>query len=235
MQTPSFAQFGSFQVLSLALSALVSFGCASTQSHANAAETLTVAWPVTNLSRVADYHVRQIGTPAVENDGTGPAVCFSGDEDGIAIPINPLDQQVGFTIQVLFKALPGGSPKQQFLHLQDADGSKVLLEIELGADATFRLHSFVGVLEAKQDLENAAIRHATGEWHWAQLTYNGETVRLYLDGKEEAAGPLTLEPMKSGETALGFRLSEENWFKGCVRELRFANDALPPHKLAQKP
>lgn len=210
-------------------------GCASNQIQAQSAQTLTVAWPVTDLSRIADYKLRHVGTPTLESDGAGPAICFSGDEDGVAIPINPLDSQLGFTIQVLFKPLAGGSPQQQFVHLQDSDGSRIILEIELGADSTFRMHSFVGVLDQKLDLENQTIRHPVNQWYWAQLTYSGEMVRLYVNGKEEASGALTIEPMKAGETGLGFKLSEENWFKGCVRELRFANDALPAAALAQKP
>src|SRR5688500_17705933 len=117
MHTHSLFYLGWSRALALAPSALLLFGCASSQPHVNSAQTLTVAWPVNSLSRVSDYKVRQVGTPSLENDGTGPAVCFSGDEDGIAIPINPLDSQVGFTIQVLFKPLAGGSPQQQFLHV----------------------------------------------------------------------------------------------------------------------
>jgi hypothetical protein len=41
--------------------------------------------------------------------------------------------------------------------------------------------------------------------------------------------------MKSGQLGIGFKLSEENYFRGCVRELRFANAALPPEKLAKTP
>jgi hypothetical protein len=41
-----------------------------------------------------------------------------------------------------------------------------------------------------------------------------------------------LEPMGRGEMSIGSRTTKERWFRGCVKELRFANTALPKSELA---
>src|SRR5688572_11628759 len=94
---------------------LLASGCASSQPTVKEPPPLTVQWPVTGLSKVGGYRARPLGTPVVKDDGKGPAVCFSGADDGLDVAINPLDLQTGFTIEVLFKPEAGGNPTQQFL------------------------------------------------------------------------------------------------------------------------
>ena len=207
-------------------------GCASSQSAVKEPPPLTVQWPVTGLSKVGGYRARSLGTPKVKDDGKGPAVCFSGADDGLDVAINPLDLQTGFTIEVLFKPEAGGNPTQQFLHVQDSQGGSILLEIGMGARGEFRLHSFAKVGEEGRDLDNATI-HPSGTWYWAALTYSEEVLRLYLNGQEQASTPIAMRPMTSGQLGIGYKLSEENWFRGCIREVRFANGALSPEKLAR--
>jgi hypothetical protein len=109
-------------------------GCAGPQHEVKGPPALTVSWPVSSLSRVGGYRARQLGTPKVLDDGKGPAVCFSGEDDGLDVQVNPLDLQTGFTIEVLFKPEAGGSPRQQFLHLQDVQGGNILLELASGVN-----------------------------------------------------------------------------------------------------
>jgi hypothetical protein len=215
------------------LAPLLALSCAGSQTPAqDQQQALTVAWPVDNLSKIGGYRVRVVGTPKVNQEPIGKAVCFSGTDDGLAVAINPLDMQLGFTIQVLVKPSSGGNVLQQLLHLQDADGGRVILEARTLAGGKWRLHSFVGVGEQKLDLETDVIGHPTDQWYWIALTYSEEgMVRQYVNGIEEAAANLTLDPMKAGEMGIGFKLSEENYFKGCVRELRFANAGLPVTRL----
>jgi hypothetical protein len=215
----------------VALVALAS-GCASSQAVVKEPPPLTVQWPVNGLGKVGGYRARSLGTPKIKDDGKGPAVCFSGADDGLDVAINPLDLQTGFTIEVLFKPEAGGSTTQQFLHVQDSQGGSILLELGAGPDGEFRLHSFAKVGEEGRDLDNPTI-HPAGSWYWAALTYSEEVMRLYLNGEEQATTPIALRPMTSGQMGIGYKLSEENWFRGCIREVRFANAALPPEKLAR--
>jgi hypothetical protein len=207
-------------------------GCASSQATVKEPPPLTVQWPVSGLGKVGGYRARSLGTPLVKDDGAGPAVCFSGADDGLDVAINPLDLQTGFTIEVLFKPEAGGNPTQQFLHLQDVSGGSILLELGAGPRGEFRIQSFAKVGEEGRNLDNATI-HPAGTWYWAALTYSDEVLRLYLNGQEQASTPIALRPMTTGQMGIGYKLSEENWFRGCIREVRFANAALPSEKLAR--
>ncbi len=206
-------------------------GCSAGPAHAPAPAPLTVTWPVDRLDTVGGYHVKVVGTPAVKDDGTGPAVCFGGEDDGLDVAINPLDLQTEFTIEVLFKPEPGGSPRQQFFHLADDDGGNVLLELAVGSRGKFRLSSFSKVGDEKRDLSGPPGSQKVDTWYWAALTYSEETARLYLNGQEQAGDHVALRPMSHGQMGIGYRMSEENWFRGCVRELRFANAALSADRL----
>jgi hypothetical protein len=226
-----------FQVRQLAslLPLVAALSCAGTQSQVqNQQPVLTVAWPVDNLSKIGGYRVRVVGTPDVKNEAPGKAVCFSGTDDGLAVPINPLDMQLGFTIQLLVKPSAGGGVVQQLLHLQDGESGRVIIESRAIAGGKWRLHSFVKFGEQQQDLETDFAAHPMDQWYWVALTYSDDgMVRQYVNGEEEAAASLPLEPMKAGEMGIGFKLSEENYFRGCVRELRFANAGLPVTRLEQ--
>jgi len=133
---------------------------------------------------------------------------------------------------VLFKPELGGAPRQQILHLADAEGGNVLLDLAVGARGDFRLHSFAKVGDEKRDIDGPRVPPKAHAWYWAALTYSDETARLFLNGREQAVAHFALSPMTHGEMGLGYKLSEENWFRGCVREVRFANAALPAQELA---
>ena len=145
--------------------------------------------------------------------------------------INPLDAQTQFTIQVLFKPEADGPGQQQFLHLDDENAGRVLMETRLGTDNRWYLHSFASTSGGRAQLATAGALHRADEWHWAALTYTNGTIRHYVDGQQEASAELKFDPMKSGKMSIGSRLNQENWFKGCIRALRFANAALPAHLL----
>ena len=86
-----------------------------------------VAWPVDNTREIGGYEVETVGKPKVADEGQGSSLCFGG-EDAVVLPVNPLDMQYDFTIQALIKPIPGGGEVQQFLHLQDGEDSRVLLD-----------------------------------------------------------------------------------------------------------
>jgi hypothetical protein len=218
------------------LSLVATLSCAGTQSQVqNQQSVLTVAWPVDNLSKIGGYRVRVVGTPKLKDEAPGKAVCFSGTDDGLAVGINPLDMQIGFTIQVLVKPSPGGGVVQQLLHLQDSETGRVIMEARTLAGGKWRLHSFVKFGEQQTDLETEVAAHPTDQWYWVALTHSEDgMVRQYVNGVEEAAAALPIEPpMKAGEMGIGYKLSEENYFRGCVREVRFANAGLPVGRLEQ--
>jgi hypothetical protein len=213
-------------LLSLALA-----GCGAAQRDAKHAEPVhAVAWPLDNLTSVGGYRVNRVGAPTLLTESPG-GVCLGGSKDGLLFPVNPLDAQYEFTVQALVRPASGGEQKQQFLHLQDEDGeNRVLLETRT-TGSKWQLHAFVKSGEAQADID-ATGSHPTGEWSWVAITQEQGTFRLYVNGQQEGTADVAVVPMKRGEMAVGFRLSRENWFAGCVSELRFATAALPSTDLA---
>lgn len=212
--------------------AVSAFACASTQKRDGADKVYAVAWPVDNTREIGGYRVETVGEPKVEKEDQGSSLCFGG-EDAVVLPVNPLDMQYDFTIQALIKPIPGGGEVQQFLHLEDGDDSRVLLELR-NNDENWRLHTFVRSGKEQMDVETEVDTHDVDKWYWVALTYEQEssTLRHYVNGYEEGHATFARVPMKRGEMAIGTRLSREHFFKGCVREVRFATAALSPEELA---
>jgi hypothetical protein len=212
--------------------AAATLSCAGTQKREGADQVHAVAWPVDNTREIGGYPVETVGKPKVAGGDQGKSLCFGG-EDAVVLPINPLDMQYDFTIQALIKPIPGGGEVQQFLHLQDGDDSRVLLEIR-NNDENWRLHTFVRSGKEQMDVETEVETHDVDKWYWVALTYDQEssTLRHYVNGYEEGRATFARTPMKRGEMAIGTRLSREHFFKGCVREVRFATAALSGEELA---
>ena len=206
--------------------------CAGAQTREGTDRVHAVAWPVDNTREIGGYPVETVGEPKVTDEEPGKALCFGG-EDAVVLPINPLDMQYDFTIQALIKPTPGGGEVQQFLHLQDGEDSRVLLELR-NDDENWRLHTFVRSGKEQMDVETEVDTHDVDEWYWVALTYDQEssTLRHYVNGYEEGHANFARAPMKRGEMAIGTRLSREHFFKGCVREVRFATAALSAEELA---
>lgn len=211
---------------------LAGCGAAQTPSTQHAGPVHAVTWPLDNLTSVGGYRVNRVGEPQLLAESPG-GVCLGGSKDGLLFPVNPLDAQYEFTVEALVRPAPGGEIKQQFLHLQDEDGeNRVLLETRTKGNK-WQLHAFVKSGEAQADID-ASGSHATGEWSWVALTHAEGTFRLYVNGQLVGAADVAVVPMKRGEMAVGFRLSRENWFNGCVSELRFATAARASTELAAR-
>ena len=78
--------------------------------------------------------------------------------------------------------------------------------------------------------------HPFGAFHTATATYDGTTLRSYVDGVLQAEGAVHLTPQLPGHTSLGVRINHVFFFKGTIYEARFTRHVLPtqnflaPHK-----
>jgi hypothetical protein len=220
-------------LLALALAGLL--GCAASEPRAREpARPVTVIWAVDNAQTIGGFAVTREGNPSLADDGS-KALCFGGERDAALLDVNPLRAQPAFTVAALFKPRAGTTGTQVFLHLEDETENRVLMEARPSADGRWYLHSFVRLGPGKKDLENPQVTYGMDDWYWVALTYADGVVRQYVNGREQASGPASLEPMGRGDMAIGSRITKERWFKGCVKELRFANTALPASELAPGP
>ena len=63
------------------------------------------------------------------------------------------------------------------------------------------------------------------KWHYLAGTYDGKTVKVYVDGKEEAANAAA-GPFKTGPKYIGSRDDKQEAYTGLIDEIAFFNVAL---------
>jgi hypothetical protein len=191
-------------------------------------------WIIDNTSAIQGHSVSVLGAPAVTETAAGTAVCFNGTSDALVVAANPIEGLAAFTVQLLFRPDAGGATEQRAMHLQeDATTNRALIETRTTAEGDFYLDTFLLYGAAQLTLVTETAVHPTGEFYWVALSYDGETMRHFVRGVEEASGPLAFAALGAGQTSLGARLNQVSWFKGCVRELRCSPEALDATSLEQ--
>jgi len=159
-------------------------------------------------------------------------MCFRGEPDAALLDVNPIAGLRTFTIEALIKPRTAGAAEQRFLHIEDERAARVLLELRIVSPHEWALDTFL--FESPQSrltLLDRAMVHSTDEWHWVALTYDGTTMRQYVDGRHELEGPIAFRAMEQGRMSLGVRLNKVSWYQGCIREIRFTPRALAARQL----
>src|SRR5207248_3192920 len=70
--------------------------------------------------------------------------------------------------------------------------------------------------------------HALGEWYHVAAVYDGREFRNYVNGVQEGAAQIRLDPQGPGRSSIGVRINLVNYFKGAIRAARFSRRALAP-------
>lgn len=206
---------------------LMAVGCATAPpSH---------SWRLDQLNSIGGQAPEVLGAPRPMTRDGRSALCFDGKADGLFLPVNPIEGWPRFTIQVLMLPEGDGPEEQRFLHIQDAQEHRVLIETRVDPNRQWSLDTFLRATDtAKLTLLDRARTQPTDSWYWAALVYDGKTMRHFLNGVQQLEGQVDFPPMGSGRISLGVRQNRIHWFKGCLAEVRFTADALPPGSL-QKP
>lgn len=194
-------------------------------------------WRLDGVERIGGLAVEREGAPRVmERDGA-KCVEFDGVRDGLFLPEIPIAGATAFTIEILFRPDEGGPAAQRFVHLQDAEGKRALLETRLDGKGGWWLDTFLSDASSGGGLALIDPKrvHATGKWYWAALRYDGKTMAHFINGGEELSGAVRFGPMGAGRTSLGVRQNKVYWFKGAIREVRFHREALALEKLQRTP
>ena len=188
----------------------------------------SVIWKLNSLSSIGNHQPQVMGHPVVVQDGARKAIKFNGVDDGLILPINPLEGQKSFTIQVLFKPDAEGPPAPRFVHLQDSLDNRCTLELRVIPGGRWYADTFLrnGRSAKGVTLIDSSLRHPCNQWYWLALVYDGSNMSDYVNGVKEHEGAIALEPMKQGKISLGVRLNKVNWFKGQIAEIRFQPVAL---------
>lgn len=197
-------------------------GCATTPAK---------VWKLERSDSIGGMKAEVLGSPRAVDDGGHRALCFDGKSDGIFIPVNPIAGSSHFTIEILLRPDGDGPLEQRFLHIQDEQEHRVLMETRVG-DQTWSLDTFLRTSDAdKLTLLDRAKSQPTDRWYWAALVYDGKTMSHYVNGAKQLEGEVMFAPMVPGRISLGVRQNRIHWFKGCIAEVRFAAAAIPASRL----
>ena len=194
-----------------------------------------IIWRIQDTKRVGETTPTVLGAPrAITEDGR-KALRFNGTSDGLILAANPIRGERAFTIEVWFKPDGDGPAAQRFVHVEDAQQNRALIETRVTPDKQWYLDTFLYAhpREPGLTLVDKTKLHPCDRWYWAALVYDGKTMSHFVDAKKEREGQIDYGPMVEGRTSVGVRLNQVFWFKGAIAELRFHRRALTAAELQQ--
>jgi Concanavalin A-like lectin/glucanases superfamily len=196
----------------------------------------TIVWKLSDTTIIGGNKPSVLGDPQIVNDNSGRSLFFDGVDDGLIIPLNPLERWKEFTLEVLFKPDTGKSVEPRMIHIQDEEGNRCTVELRLTPGGRWYLDTFLknGKTNKGLALSDSLIQHQCGKWYWVALTYDGDKMCHYVNGVKEHDGKVVMNRMISGQTSVGLRLNKINWFKGQIREIRFHSSALKRNSLQRR-
>ena len=171
-----------------------------------------------------------LGSPVVTSTPHGDALCFDGD-DAVVLDGHPLDGLGVFTLEALVRidgVTDAAFNQPRYLHIEATTGpARATMEARV-TETTFYLDTFLLAGTASRTLVDSGKLHPVGQWTWTALTYDGATMRHFVDGVEDANGAVAVPAFGPGKLSLGVRQNLMYWFKGCIRELRVTAAPWPP-------
>lgn len=198
-------------------------------------------WNIDNLKRIGTHRAMIIGNPEVVDTDLGKAVRFDGDGDMLLIEANPIGEAKEFTVEVIFKpeGLYPTNKDPRFVHIQDPEDSlnkRVMIELRTTPGNQCYLDGFLLTDNDKLALIDSSLIHSSQIWHHAALTYKEGILKTYMDGIEELSGSVAFKDHilgKEGQTCLGARMDQRNWFTGLIRTLKVTHKALDPSEFLE--
>ena len=194
-------------------------------------------WLIDSTTSIHGLTPMVLGSPVVTTTPHGDALCFDGD-DAVVLDDHPLDGLGAFTLEALVRidgVTTAALNQPRYLHIEAITGSaRATMEARV-TETTFYLDTFLLAGTASRTLVDSSKLHPVGQWTWTALTYDGVTMRHYVDGVEDANGAVTVPAFGPGKMSLGVRQNLMYWFAGCIREVRATAVALPPGQLQRAP
>jgi hypothetical protein len=179
-------------------------------------------WLIDSVTTIHGLTPMVLGSPVVTSTRHGDALCFDGD-DAVVLDADPLDGLPAFTLEALVQidgVTDAAFNQPRYLHIEATTGpARATMEARV-TETDFYLDTFLLAGTASRTLMDGTKLHPVGQWTWTALTYDGTTMRHFVDGVEDANGPVAIPAFGPGKLSLGVRQNLMYWFKGCVRELR---------------
>jgi hypothetical protein len=223
----------------------------------------SVVWHIDNLLTIGGKPIsKTVGKPMVIDTPAGKAVQFNATAtgtsgDALFVDVNPVAGYAKWTAEIIFRPDAGGAQAQRWFHMSEGlaggVGNRVLFELRVDGNNWF-LVSFVQGGEIGR-LYAVAFPHPLGAWYHVAIVIDGATMKHYVNGVYENAGPcpktegctpadvqmltapfpLKYTPIGAGGTSLACRYTQEAFLKGAIRLARFTPRALTPAEFLPPP
>ncbi len=201
----------------------------------------STVWTFDRLDRIGGFRTTVLGHPRLINTPLGKAVEFNGVDDALFIENHPLAGFQTFTFEAFFRPDRGGAAEQRWFHLAERNpntgedtNTRVLFETRIIEDQ-WCLDAFVNTNLGSITLLDRSRLHPLAAWYHVAMVYDGKELKSYVNGALEGSGPLQFAPQGAGHSSVGVRINRMYYFKGAVRQARFAPQALPPQEFMKLP
>jgi hypothetical protein len=198
-------------------------------------------WNIDNLASIGGHATTVIGSPTIVSSPFGAALRFDGN-DGLIVNANPIAGATSFTMEMLLRPDANDGPvldQPRILHVQSSapNDHRAILEGRIDGDQWY-LDGFLRAPNASNPstigslaLIDATKRHPVDQWYSYAMVYDGSELRIYLNGDLELSGPIALLPLATGQTSIGMRYNQVNFFSGDISKVRFTSSALQADQL----
>ena len=155
----------------------------------------------------------------------GPALSFNGSSASVTIPdSSSLDLTTGMTVEAWVNPSSAGGPWRTVVFKQTGGGMVYALYANNGASRPVGQVNVLG----EQNAPGTAVVPA-GTWTHLATTYDGASLRLFVNGIQVASKPQTgAIPASTGALKIGGNPVWGEWFAGLIDEVRVYNRALTP-------
>jgi hypothetical protein len=200
-----------------------------------------VTWNIDNLASIGGHATTVIGSPIIVSSPFGAALRFDGN-DGLIVNASPIAGATSFTMEMLLRPDANDGPvldQPRILHVQTSapNDHRAILEGRIDGDQWY-LDGFLRAPNASNPstigslaLIDANKLHPVNQWYSYAMVYDGSELQIYLNGELELSGPIALLPLAMGQTSIGMRYNQVNFFSGDISRLRFTSSALPADQL----
>lgn len=166
----------------------------------------------------------------------GKALSFDGKDDYVEVPVSPsLVLDKNWTVGAWVKSEDFGAKLRYIVGELGEEGLSNPFALCI-ANEGICLQSFSGEAGRWQYCYGAAGKYNDNKWHQVTGTYDGNYLKVYLDGSLQTEKPVTTSPVGPGKSLIigsrpGRPASGHENLKGFIDEVKVYNRALSPREI----